>query len=128
VRELRETVSFPYRHDNDKQCVYLRSVVSLVSSGVVEFSNRVVSTEVRPWNSRVEREYVTENWDCLICSVCSRLQSDDDWYEFQYLCSGGALKAREGKLRCRKSLCSDCECAIVQRMGEARRALRRRVA
>lgn len=128
VRTTSETISFPYRCDNETHCIYLRAVVLMSSSRRVGFHNKITGYDPRPVGTRLLRTFVTQHFDYKNCSICNRLSNDPHtgWHEFQALVETGQWPCDGQPMRCAFDICDDCDMAVKQRLSETLRSFDRR--
>ena len=127
VRLTSETISYPYRCDSETHCIFLRVVVSKTSTMRVGFLNKVVGRELRPFDNILVREFVTDKADFTMCSICNRLNLDENWLEFQQLVDQNMWPANGKVMRCCFDTCANCVNAIDQRIAETRRSFDRKL-
>ena len=127
VRLTSETISYPYRCDSETHCIFLRVVVSKTSNMRVGFLNKVVGREPRPFDNILVREFVTDNADFTMCSICNRLNVNKTWLEFQQLVDENVWPANGKVMRCSFDTCTNCVNAIDQRIAETRRSFDRKL-
>ena len=132
VRATSETISFPYRCDNDTHCIYLRTVVFLSSSKRVGFLNKVTGYDERPAGVRLIRQFDVGESDYYNCSICNRFTDADSegggWHEFQTLVETKKWPAAGRVMKCNFDICGDCDRSVSQRIDETLRTFERRTA
>jgi len=122
IRSTSETISYPYRCDTETHCVYLRAIISKSSAMNVGFVNKVLGYEPRSDNARLVRTFDTNCPDFMVCSICNRLEHENNWMEFQELVEKNIWPADGKLMKCLFDTCLECEEALIQRVAETHRS------
>ncbi len=121
VRKHNSSITFPYRCDSDTCTYHYQALISKSNEKYVVFASNLLDRDLRPngvvWKKRF-RSKSENRCHHPVCSVCGRVEMDDEWYEFQQLVDDKRWSAFGETMDCEHELCEFCENAVLQRVSD----------